>query len=100
MPRISIDLEDGKPPVAFTLSAANSMRFLSFMAKCSAQQDTVGRTLALAARLRAALAGVIGASRRKDLEQLAVGISLTPGPEEDTLAAMTAVRVLIETATE
>jgi hypothetical protein len=34
MPVMNFDLEDGKPPVTFTLREADTVRFMAFMAEC------------------------------------------------------------------
>lgn len=36
MPLFEFDLEDGKKPVSFNLKAADTERFMAFMAECSA----------------------------------------------------------------
>jgi hypothetical protein len=35
MPVMNFDLEDGKPPVTFTLKEADTVRFMAFMAECN-----------------------------------------------------------------
>jgi len=50
------------------------------------------------AKLRSALAALIGASTIDELEQMEAGIRITPAPEADKIAALNAVPALIETA--
>lgn len=49
-------------------------------------------------KLRAALAGLIGASTKEELEQLEVGVRLIPGVEADKIAALNGIHALLETA--
>ncbi len=48
-------------------------------------------------KLRAALAGLIGASTKEELEQLEVGVRLMPGVEADKIAALNGIHALLET---
>jgi len=48
-------------------------------------------------KLRSALAGLIGASTKEELEQMEAGIRITPAPEADKVAALNAVHALLET---
>lgn len=45
-------------------------------------------------KLRAALAGMIGASTREELDALEVGVRSTPGCDEDRAVALNAIRAL------
>lgn len=51
-------------------------------------------------KLRSALAGLLGASTKEELEQLEVGVRLMPAPEADKIAALNAIHALLETAEE
>lgn len=39
MPIMSFDLQDGKPPVSFSINIDGAQRFMDFMAECSAAQN-------------------------------------------------------------
>lgn len=41
MPVMSFDLEDGKPPVSFSINNEGAERFMDFMAECQAIRDSV-----------------------------------------------------------
>ena len=48
-------------------------------------------------KLRNALAELVGASKKTELEAMEATIRLVPGPEKDKMAALNAIHVLIET---
>jgi len=48
-------------------------------------------------KLRKALAELVGASEKTELEAMEVTIRSTPGPEKDKTAVINAIHVLIET---
>jgi len=48
-------------------------------------------------KLRDALSGLVGASTKKELEQLEFGIRMTSAPDADKAAMINAIHVLIET---
>jgi len=41
MPIMNFDLEDGKPPVSFSINNEGAERFMEFMAECQAIRDSV-----------------------------------------------------------
>lgn len=43
MPVMNFDLEDGKPPVSFTLKPADVQRFVAFMGECHAANKDAAR---------------------------------------------------------
>jgi len=49
-------------------------------------------------KLRSALAGLIGASTREELEQMEACVRLMPGVEADKIAALNGIHALLETA--
>lgn len=51
-------------------------------------------------KLRNALAGLVGASKKSELEQMELIIRGAIAPEEDKAASLNAIHVLIETAEE
>lgn len=51
-------------------------------------------------KLRSALAGLVGASTKSELEQIEFGLRIAPAPDQDKVAALNAVHCLIETAEE
>jgi len=48
------------------------------------------------ARLRKALAGLVGAGTREELEQMETFMRLTPAPDSDKAAAINAIHALLE----
>ncbi len=48
-------------------------------------------------KLRSALAGLVGASEKTELETMEATIRMVPGPEKDKVVAINAIHVLIET---
>lgn len=54
MPVMNFDLEDGLPPVSFSLNANDAERFVAFMAECDAALKAAAAPLAEAARTPAA----------------------------------------------
>jgi hypothetical protein len=51
-------------------------------------------------RLRAALAGVVGASSKEELESMEMFMRLAPAPEKDKAAAIDAIHALIDIPVE
>lgn len=51
-------------------------------------------------KLRAALVGLVGMSKKKDLETMEAAIRVLPAPDADKVAMINAIHVLIETAGE
>jgi len=49
-------------------------------------------------KLRKALADLVGASTKEELEELELGIRAMPAPEKDKIAALNAIHALLETA--
>jgi hypothetical protein len=43
MPILSFDLQDGKPPVSFSINNEGAERFMAFMAECQAARDDAKR---------------------------------------------------------
>lgn len=66
MPQMNFDLEDGKPPVSFSIRADDCARFVAFMAECEALRKA-GKNIAM---LRAALVGLVGADGAVQLAQI------------------------------
>lgn len=46
MPQMNFDLEDGLPPVSFSLKLGDAERFMAFMAECQAIKDAAAPSLA------------------------------------------------------
>jgi hypothetical protein len=60
MPWFEIDLEDGKKPVGFSLNAADSARFVNFMAECQHYKEDARAANAEVKRLERLLQGNAG----------------------------------------
>lgn len=50
------------------------------------------------ARLRKALAGLIGAETKEELDQMEAMMRIVPAPDHDKMVAINAIRALLETA--
>lgn len=82
MTMMSFDLEDGKPPVSFTLKPADVARFVEFMAECSRAITRKPTVTLTGYQLRAALE-IINPDGITDEEQLSDELTIGIRKHED-----------------
>jgi hypothetical protein len=71
MPVMNFDLEDGLPPVSFSINGEGAERMMNFMAECQQNRDAHAMLTAEISELRARIESLVADAERLDkLEQL------------------------------